>query len=110
MPSDHTLTATFNNPKYNITGGGSGKTGVVPETFFSTSVEFNTISAIMLFIKDEDVSSVYAVETDDTNNPLQLNSTMTAVDSGISSHAPVRSLSGSETTTRASGENRSRSG
>ncbi|KPL08315.1 hypothetical protein AMJ86_01170, partial [bacterium SM23_57] len=68
-----TFTATFSNPAYNYTGGVGGCQATVPVQYFVTSHEFNAVSAIVLYISS-DVISKYNIETDDVNNPLQLNS------------------------------------
>ena len=74
----HALTATFSNPAYNYSGGGSGASTTVPITLFSLSAEFEQLPTLMLYVNAEDITT-YSSETDDTN-PLQLNSTVTFTD------------------------------
>lgn len=70
-----TFTATFTNPTYNYNAGGSGCQTTVPVQHLVTSHEFNAVSAMILYIST-DVLAKYDLETDDANNPLQLNSTL----------------------------------
>ncbi len=74
--------ATFNNPLYNKTAGASGKTGTVPVANFHMEGDFNTVSMAVMYIKS-DVMAIYGDETDDVNNPCQLNSTVIFTDGDI---------------------------
>ena len=75
-----TITATFINPVKNYTGTGATATDV-PIALFGKQHAFDSISTATLLIRT-DVVSKYALETDDANNALQLNSTLTVVEGG----------------------------
>ncbi|HSW65422.1 MAG TPA: hypothetical protein VLH56_19250 [Dissulfurispiraceae bacterium] len=70
-----TWTVTFNNPEYNYTSGVTGTTATVAAIDASMNFDFGAVSGCTLTIA-HDVASKYGLETDDTNNPCQLNSTM----------------------------------
>lgn len=69
-----TFTAKFNNPAYNLSGGGSGVSETVDLSMFALSGDFNVISAGVFFIPT-DVKSKYSIETLDTN-AVQQNGTV----------------------------------
>jgi len=69
-----TFTATFNNPAYNLSGGGSGVSEAVDLSMFALSGDYNVISAGVFFIPT-DVKSKYSLETVDTN-AVQQNGTI----------------------------------
>lgn len=72
-----TWTVTISNPTYVYTGGVSGKQATdVPVAVWGKSVAFNGVTTAQLRI-EADVVSKYSIETDDVNNALQLNSTVT---------------------------------
>lgn len=66
--------ATFNNPKYNLTGGGSGTSDAVPINSFIVDHSFDVTSEMNMVLK-VDITSIYANETS-AANPAQLNSTV----------------------------------
>jgi len=65
--------ATFTNPAENYAG--AGITATVPVTYIGIEAEFGAVSTCALYIQS-DVMSKYRSETDDANNPVQLNSTV----------------------------------
>jgi len=67
--------ATIANPEYNYSGGGSGLSAAVGVARAAMRFEFNAVSELTMKIA-HDVVSKYNLETDDTNNPVQLNSTV----------------------------------
>lgn len=75
-----TFTVTISNPKYVYTGGASGKQATdVPLADFIKQHSFDSISTCVFHVKT-DVISKYSLETDDTNNALQLNSSVTVME------------------------------
>ena len=69
-----TWIATFNNPEYNYSGGRTGLSATVQVTGVQANFQFGTVSNCGFSIA-HDVISKYSLETDDTNNPTQLNGT-----------------------------------
>jgi len=74
------LTATFSNPKQNYTGAG-GLSAAVPVTRAKFKWKFGEISNCTVRV-DHDVFSKYMLETNDTTNPMQLNSQLAATFGG----------------------------
>lgn len=65
---------TFTNPRQNYDGSG-GASAAVPVTYAHVEAEFGTISAAVFYIESS-IAATYGLETDHTNNPVQLNSTL----------------------------------
>ncbi len=69
------FTVTINNPDYNYSGGSTGLSATVPAVGIAISQDTQSISRCTFYIRS-DVASKYSLETDDSNNPIQLNSTV----------------------------------